>query len=444
MTESIKDYANEHWQDFSDLLRFKTIAAQNLGIKETSDWIAEQFKKLGADTVEKWNDQGGNPVIFAEFKADSDKTVLFYNHYDTQPAEPLDLWNTDPFEPTVKDGTLYARGASDDKGELLFRLVLLQYYKENGGLPVNVKFYVEGEEEIGSSHVRQYLEAHQDQLQADAVIWEGGAKNAEGQLTISGGLRGISCVGLSVATTNTDLHSSKASYAESGAWRLVKALASLRDDTTGKILIDGIYDGVDHLSDAERAALDKVHFDLDEVAKAEGLTRPALTDHPKEALANEPTINIEGITAGYQESGVKTALPRFASAKLDFRLAPSQDPTRVPELVKKQLEKNGFPDVKVKYLVGQPGYRSDITHPFVKLVSQTAGELYGADGYEYELNSAGAGPAYAFGRLLKLPVLGFGIGNADSHVHGANENVKLSDAGQALTLVDKVLKQFGK
>lgn len=442
MTASIQDYALEHWQNFSDLLRFKTIAAQDLGIQETSDWIFQQFQKLGAANVEKWTDQGGNPVIFAEFSGNSDKTILFYNHYDTQPAEPLDLWDTDPFEPTVKDGTLYVRGASDDKGELLFRLVLLQYYQENGGLPVNVKFYVEGEEEIGSSHVIKYTQAHQDQLQADAVIWEGGAKNAQDQLTITGGLRGISCVELSVSTANTDLHSSKASYAESGAWRLVKALSSLRDDTTGKILIDGIYDGVDKLSDAERAVLDKVNFNLEEVAKAEGLTRPSLTKHPKEALANEPTINIEGITTGYQEAGVKTALPRFASAKLDFRLAPNQDPTRVPELVKKQLEKNGFPDVQVKYLVGQPGFRSDITDPFVKLVSQTAADIYGPDGYEYELNSAGAGPAYAFGRLLKLPVLGFGIGNANSHVHGANENVKLADAGQALTLVDHVLKQF--
>lgn len=444
MSESLQEYTRNHWQDFSDLWRFKTIAAQGIGINETSDWIFDQFKKLGAANVEKWTDQGGNPVIFAEFNGNSDKTVLFYNHYDTQPAEPLDQWDSDPFEPTVKDDTIFVRGASDDKGELLFRLVLLQYYQNHGGLPVNVKFYVEGEEEIGSSHVIKYTQAHKDQLQADAVIWEGGAKNASGKLSINGGLRGISCVELSVATANADLHSSKASYAESAPWRLTKALASLRDDNSGKILIDGIYDDVDQLSPEEKKLIDALDFDAEQVKKAEGLTRPLLTDHPKEALANEPTITIEGITSGYQQEGVKTIVPRFASAKLDFRLAPNQDPTRIPDLVRQQLAKNGFGDIKVKYVVGQPGYRSDVNHPFVKLVNQQAAQVYGADGYQYIPNTFGAGPAYAFGRLLKLPVLSFGIGNANSHVHGANENIRLGDATQAVELLDHVLKSFGK
>ncbi|WP_251547650.1 M20/M25/M40 family metallo-hydrolase [Limosilactobacillus caecicola] len=442
MTESLKEYTFQHWQDFSDLLRFKTIAAQGIGIEATSNWLVEQFKQLGANTVEKWNDQGGNPVIFAEFSGKGDQTVLFYNHYDTQPAEPLDQWDTKPFEPTVIDDTLFARGASDDKGELIFRLTLLKYYQEHGGLPVNVKFYVEGEEEIGSSHVIKYTQAHEDQLQADAVVWEGGAKNAEGQLTITGGLRGISCLELSVTTANTDLHSSKASYAESAPWRLAKALASLRDDHSKKILIDGIYDDVDELTPAEQELIEQINFDPAKVAAAEGLTQPLLTKTPKRDLSNEPTINIEGITAGYQETGVKTVLPRFASAKLDFRLAPNQNPTRIPELVRQQLAKNGFADVKVKYLVGQPGYRSDVTHPFVKLVHRTAQTIYGQDGVEYIPNSFGAGPAYAFGRLLKLPVLSFGLGNANSHVHGANENIRLSDAVQTVTLLDQILQSL--
>lgn len=442
MTELLKEYTLNHWQDFSDLLRFKTIAAQDIGIAETSNWIFQQFKQLGADHVEKWTDQGGNPVIFADFNGNSDRTVLFYNHYDTQPAEPLDQWTTDPFEPTVKDGTLFARGVDDDKGELIFRLTLLKYYQEHGGLPVNVKFYVEGEEEVGSRHVIKYTEAHQQQLQADAVIWEGGAKNAAGQLSITGGLKGISCLELAVTTANADLHSSKAAYAESAPWRLTKALASLRDDTTGQIKIEGLYDDVTALTAAENAFVEQLAFDPTQVAQAEGLTRPLLTAKPKQALANEPTINIEGITAGYQEAGVKTVLPRLATAKLDFRLAPSQDPTRIPDLVRKQLAKNDFEDVKVNYLVGQPGYRSDVQHPFVKLVNESAKAIYGADGVEYVLNSAGAGPAYAFSRLLGLPVLGFGIGNANSRAHGANENIKLNDAVQAVSLLDRVLQQL--
>ena len=444
MTASLTSYIRNHWQDFSDLWRIKTIAAQNIGIDETSDWIVRQFQQLQADRVEKWTDQGGNPVIFAEFQADSPKTVLFYNHYDTQPAEPLDQWHSDPFEPTVRDDSIYVRGASDDKGELIFRLALLKYYQEHGGLPVNVKFYVEGEEEIGSSHVIDYTQAHRDELQADAVIWEGGAKNAQDQLVISGGLRGIACLQLSVTTANADLHSSKASYAESAPWRLTKALSSLRNDQDGHIRVSGIYDDVKPLNDQEKEVLSKQHFAAEEIRQAEGLTRPLLTDQPLLSLTNEPTINIEGITAGYQDAGVKTVLPRTASAKLDFRLAPSQDPTRIAGLIRQQLQENGYDDIKVDYLVGQPGFRSNVNDPFVKLVTQTAAKLYGDDQYEYILNSYGAGPAYAFGRLLQLPVLSFGIGNANSRAHGADENVKISDAVQATSLVDQVLTEFGK
>lgn len=442
MTAEFDNFIQQHWQDFSDLWRFKTIAAQGIGIEETSDYLVKQFQQLHADKVEKWTGQGGNPVIFAEFKADSPKTVLFYNHYDTQPAEPLDQWHSDPFEPTVKDGTIFVRGASDDKGELIFRLTLLKYYQEHGGLPVNVKFYVEGEEEIGSRHVIKYTQAHRDQLQADAVIWEGGAKNAQGKFAISGGLKGIACLQLTATTAATDLHSSKAAYAESAPWRLVKALNSLRGDR-GHIQIAGIYDDVTPLSEQEKAILDQQDFDIDEIKQAEGLTAPLLTDQPLAALTNEPIINIEGITAGYQESGVKTVLPRKALAKLDFRLAPSQEPTRVADLVAQQLKQNGFADVKVEYLVGQPGYRSDPNHPFVQLVNRLAKAAYGDQQTEYVLNSYGAGPAYAFGDLLKLPVLSFGIGNANSHEHGADENVKISDAVQATSLLDQILQELG-
>lgn len=447
MTATLTDlskYASEHWQDFSDLWRFKTIAAQHLGIQETIDWLAKTFKQLGAKTVEVWNDQGGNPVIYAEFAGNSDKTVLFYNHYDTQPADPVDQWDSDPFEPSVRDGKIFVRGAEDDKGELLFRLVLLKYYQEHGGLPVNAKFYVEGEEEIGSSHVVKYTQAHRDQLTADAVIWEGGAKNAAGQLSITGGLRGIACLKLSVSSAKTDLHSSLASYAESAPWRLVKALNSLRDDDDNHIKVAGIYDDVTPLTDEERSLIGKLNFDPQTIIQNARLTRPLLSKQPLIDLANEPTINIEGITAGYQDEGVKTVTPRYASAKLDFRLAPSQDPTRITGLVQKQLEQNGFSDVKAEYLVGQPGFRSDVNHPFIKLVCDTAAEVYGENGYEYVLNSYGAGPAYAFGRLLKLPVLSIGLGYAGAHVHGANENIRLNDAYQALQHLDLVLSRFAE
>ena len=440
----MREYIKEHWQDFSDLLRIKTIAAQHIGIEETSTWVAQAFRNLGAKKVAVWDDQGGNPVVFAEFTGQSDKTILFYNHYDTQPAEPLDQWATDPFAVTVQDDHIFARGIGDDKGDLIFRLAWVKYHQERGDLPVNVKFYVEGEEEIGSSHVVQYTQAHQADLQADAVLWEGGAKNEAEKLAIVGGLRGISCLELTAVSADVDLHSSKASYAESAPWRLVKALNLLRDDQTSRILIPGIYDDVRPLTPAEQQQVATLDFDAAKVIAGEGLKRPLLTDTPRTDLTNQPTITINGITAGYQEEGVKTVLPRLATAKLDFRLAPDQDPQRIPDLVRAYLDQNGFTDIKVEYIVGQKGYRSDVNHPFVGLVCDTAREVYGPDGYQYVLNSFGAGPAYAFGDLLQLPVLGIGIGYAGSNVHGANENVRLTDALQAVEHLELVAQKFAQ
>lgn len=438
---SLTEFAKEHFKDYNEFFELKTIAAQHLNQQKTADWLLAKFKQLKADVVEEWNDHGGPSNVFAEFKADSDKTVLFYNHYDTQPEGDIADWDSDPYRVTVKDGKLIVRGALDDKGELVTRLILIDYLKQTNQLPVNVKFFVEGEEEIGSSHIVEYTNAYRDRLKADLCIWEGGAKNSKGQLVVSGGLKGVSCIEVSVETANTDLHSSQASYAESAPWRLVQGLATLREVGTNRILIDGIYDDVDPISDEEREYVENYEFDSAKITQDSALTRPLLTDDPKLALVNEPTITINGLTSGYQKEGVKTVLPRSAKAKIDFRLSPNQDPERVAELTQKQLIKNGFSDLKVKYLVGQPGYRADITDPVIQLVLQQAKEVYGETGVQYVLNDFVAGPAYAFGNNLGLPLINYGIGNSSSNMHGANENIRFSDIEQILTLHEKVLHE---
>ncbi|CCI86045.1 M20/M25/M40 family metallo-hydrolase [Lactobacillus pasteurii] len=441
---SLTEFARAHFKDYDEFFELKTIAAQHLNQKETADWLIAKFKELKADVVEEWNDHGGPSNIFAEFKADSDKTVLFYNHYDTQPEGDVNDWDSDPYQVTVKDGKLIVRGALDDKGELVTRLILIDYLKQTNQLPVNVKFFVEGEEEIGSSHIVEYTNAYQERLKADLCIWEGGAKNSKGKLVVSGGLKGVSCIEVGVETANTDLHSSQASYAESAPWRLVQGLATLREVGTNRILIDGIYDDVDSISDEEKQYVEGYEFDPDKISQDSELARPLLTDDPKLALVNEPTITINGLTSGYQKEGVKTVLPRFAKAKIDFRLSPNQDPERVAQLTQQQLIKNGFSDLKVKYLVGQPGYRADITDPVIRLVLEQAKEVYGPTGVQYVLNDFVAGPAYAFGRNLGLPLINYGIGNSSSNMHGANENVLFSDIEQVLILHERILREVNK
>ncbi len=439
----IEEYALKHLADHFDYLRIKTIAAQDSGIKQTSDWLVDTFKALGATKTQTWTEPGGNPVIFAEFDAGKEKTVLFYNHYDTQPAEPLERWTSDPFEPVIREDKLFARGVSDDKGELIARLIVVKYFLQKGELPVNVKFIVEGEEEIGSAHLAKCVATHQKELTADVCFWEGGGKNEAEKYQIVGGVRGIVALEIEVETADYDLHSSLASYAESAAWRLVQGLASLRD-TKGNILVADLKTDADELTKTEKKAIVKSPFDKCAVKKASGLKRPFLTKDPKKELVNGITLTINGITTGYQEVGVKTVLPRYAVAKLDCRLTPSQDPRRVAKVIAQQLRKNGFEDLKVKYIVGQKGFRTDITSPFVSKAYQVAKRRYGEDNVCYLPNASGAGPAYVFGDDLGIPVISGGIGYAQSNEHGADENIRLVDFEQFTGYLKELLEEIGK
>lgn len=443
MTDELKQYAYEHRHDFDRLVEFKSVSAKRSELPETAAWIADTFRDLGAQEVEKWTDFGeDNPVVFASFKGQNqDKTILFYNHYDVQPAEPFDEWKTEPFKVTEKDGFFYGRGISDDKGELMYRLTLLKYYKEHGGLPVNVKFFVEGEEEVGSLRTPKYAEKHSEQLSCDACVWEGGGYNNMDHYQVVGGLRGIISFDVEVTTADVDMHSSLASYAESAPWRLVKGLSSLRD-TNGHILIDGFYDTVDKMSPEEEKLAEEQDFNLENAKKAAGLRRTVNDYNPLKELVNMPTISINGLSAGYQGTGVKTVIPRHASAKLDCRLSPHQDPEKMMQLVREQLVKNGFPDLEVHMNLGEPGYRANVNDEFVKLAMDEAKKYYGPE-TKYVLNSAGGGPADMV-KTLGVPTLAIGCGYAGAKVHGPNENIRVKDYTDAVQYLGNLLNAYGK
>lgn len=441
--EAIEQFALDYLPSLEDYLRIPTISAQNKGIRKTVDWVKKAFSDLDAETVEEWHDQGGNPIVFAEFKGNSDQTILFYNHYDVQPPEPLAEWRTEPFEPTIVNGKLFARGVADDKGELMYRLTALRWMKDHGGFPVNMKFFVEGGEEVGSPHVGEYVKAHRDELTADACIWETGGKNEADHFQVIAGLKGIVSFDLHVKTADADIHSSLAAYIDNAAWRLVRALSSLTDEQN-HILIDGFYDDIEPLDMASQAAIDEMDFDADAIRKTYGLKRPFTSADLKRAVVTAPTLTINGLSAGYEGEGLKTIIPKEALAKLDCRLLPGQDPRRIASLIQAQLDKNGYSDVHLHYNLGEDAFHSDLNDPHLKLAKSVAEEVYGTGQVRFVPMMPGGGPAKHFVDALNLPVILIGVNYVGSGPHAPNENIRMHDYQQGVDYLIQLLNAYAR
>ncbi|WP_412989223.1 M20/M25/M40 family metallo-hydrolase [Pediococcus siamensis] len=440
--EDVEEFAQQDMVVQSALLKIPSISAQNKGIEETKTYLMQKFKDLGAKKVEEWHEPGANPVVFAEFSGQADKTVLFYNHYDVQPPEPLEEWRTEPFEPTFADGYLYARGAGDDKGELMSRLSVVSYFQSHGGLPCNLKFFVEGGEEVGSPKVPDFVAHHKAALQTDVCVWEGGDKSSEENYDITTGVKGIVSFDLAVKTADVDIHSSLAAYVDNAAWRLVEALSSLKDSETGEVLVEGFYKDVEGLDESTQRVVETMDFDEETVRRTYGLRRPLVTNDPKYALVNAPTMTVNGLSSGYEGDGVKTIVPKEARAKLDCRLVPSQDPETIFHLVEAQLKKNGYGDVKATFNLGEDAFRSDINDPFVKACVQTAKQVYGQERAKLIPNSAGGGPEKPFFDNLQVPVVSIGVGYAKSGAHAPNENIRVKDYQEGVYYFTELFKNF--
>lgn len=428
--------------------RQPSISAQSLGMQETIQIVLEMIQKAGGAS-QVLSDCGGFPVIYAVFepgpRGNPDKTLLFYNHYDVQPPEPLAEWTMSPFGAEIKDGKLYARGAADNKGDLTVRLQAISILQANGGLPCRVKFMIEGEEEIGSPSLTKYLEKHADLFKADACIWEFGGKSVQEKVEMVAGIKGMCYLQLWCHGADVDIHSSMGAILDNAAWRLVQALASMRT-VDNQILVEGFYDDVEKPSDAlMQTALslpnkDGAYKDL------YGLKRPLITgsENPNLALLFEPTMTICGLESGYTGEGSKTVLPKRAQAKLDCRMVPNQDPDDILRKVRRHLDKHGFSDVEVGLVNGEKAYRSDVTHPFVQQVVETAREAYGTD-VVLSPNSAGTGPMHPFGEFLglDLPIVSTGCGWWNSRAHAPDESIRVADFEQAMHHMILLMQRFG-
>lgn len=447
---SIDSYLENNLQDSLNELMALTaqpsVAAQNLGMAETAQMVAAMLNKRGFET--DLLETGGHPVVFAERPGAGDKTLLIYNHYDVQPAEPLELWTSPPFQPEERDGKLYGRGISDDKGHFVSRLFAIDsLLNELGELPCNVKFILEGEEEIGSVHLPAFVESHQDLLQADACIWEfGGVDHRDIPMQYLG-LRGICYVELSVSTADMDVHSGLGgSLFPNAAWRLVWALGTLKDREE-HIRLPGFYDPIIPPTQREIDLLAALPPVSQEYQDRYGIER-FLQDFPDETALRiagvyQPTCTICGLTSGYQGPGSKTVLPARASAKVDFRLVPGQTPAQVLQQLRDHLDREGFQDIEIKDLGGGPAARTDPDDAFVELVVNTSQDAFG-EKMQLVPMVGGSGPNYAFVETLGLPVVTTGIGYPGGNAHAPDENIRIDLYLKGAKHITRILQAFGQ
>ncbi len=322
----IEANAERFIEELKQLCRQPSIAAQGIGLEEMADLVRTKLKKLGAE-VRLMSVDDGPPVIYGQL-GKGKRTLLFYNHYDVQPPDPLDLWESEPFNPQIREERLYARGVADNKGDLLARLHAVEAYQATfGELPLTIKWFFEGEEEVGSPHLATFAAEHADLLAADGCMWEAGRKDESGRPTIALGLKGIMYLELRAHGAISDLHSSLATIVPNPAWRLVWALSTFKDENDN-ILIDGLMDHVTGPTTAELEMLTAIPFEEEKMRARFGISHFIRGLTGVQALKKhlyEPTCTICGFKAGYIEQGTKTVLPNTAMVKLDFRLVDSWD-----------------------------------------------------------------------------------------------------------------------
>ncbi len=432
--------------ELQEAVRKPSIAAQNVGMEDTAQYFKDLMGSYGIDA--RMIPTKGYPVVYGEVKGKSEKTVLFYNHYDVQPPDPLEEWESDPFGADIRDGKIYGRGVSDNKGNACARIqaigTMLKLRKE---LPLTVKFLIEGEEEIGSPSLSDFVEENTDLLRADYGVWESGYMNPNGRPGIYLGVKGMLYVELAAKGASKDMHSGSATTVPNPAWRLIWALSSIKD-ANEQILIPGFYDDVlpptakeiellkdaiddKELSDEESRQLAR------QKAQSLGLENYLLDlygfDLHKRSLFS-PTANICGLKSGYIGEGQKTVLPSRALAKMDYRLVPDQDPNDILEKLKEHLLRQGFGDIEVRLVSLDYPVKTPAELPVVDAATRAALSVYG-NAPVVSPTQGGSGPMYPFKKHLDLSFVSFGVGYWDSSNHAPNENIRLKDYKSGLKMV---------
>ncbi len=433
-------------EELKEFLRMPSISAREEnpdGFRRCAEWVAEKLREAGAEA--RLMETEGHPVVYAEI-GDGERTLLSYGHYDVQPPEPLDLWESDPFEPSVRDGGIFARGVADDKGDVLARIQALRLYiEEHGPLPFKLKFLIEGEEEIGSPNLAPFVRDNAELFAADACLWESSMKDGEGRPLIFCGTKGMAYVELRTKGASHDLHSMYGGIAPNPVWRLVQALRTIKDEN-GEITLDGLDALADPPSDKDLEAINKIPFDeaaLKASWDVDAFDRDLTDDAALREMLLRPTANIAGIQSGYTGPGTKTIVPSEAFVKMDFRLVSGQSPGPVLELIKSHLRKRGFDDIEVVDLHGVEPAKTPVDSPIVRTAIQSWEDLGVDDSVVYP-TIGGSGPTSLIATELGIPTIMTGsVANTDSRLHAPNEWVLLDDYFRSVGYFSRVFERFG-
>jgi len=429
--------------ELRELCGVPSVSSRHQSIEECASLVASMLRQRGF-VVEVLPTDGGHPVVLGHVTgANPSRRLLFYNHYDVQPPEPLDLWNSPPFDLVERDGAVFARGSKDDKGEFVCRLAALDAVRAvTGFYPCDMVWLAEGEEEIGSPHLPSWIADHWDRLEADAAIWEEGGTEVDETPVVRLGARGLLYVELSVRSIPRDAHSGQANLLPNAAWRLVWALASIKG-LDERVLIPGFYDDVRPPSPRQEelllalpsnAADIRTEFDLAELL---GGTREV------DRAYFSPTCNIAGLVAGHQGEGTKTVIPAQALAKLDFRLVPDQKPNDIVAKLRTHLDVSGFKDVQIETLGAEPPGVTDADASIVKLTAEIGLEIYGKPARITPF-TGGTTPMYLFTER-GIPVVAPGVGwGTKNRAHSPNEFMRLKDFERAARHIARLAIRFAE
>lgn len=446
--EKVSQYIDAHYeefiQDLAKLVRQPSVSARKEGMEQCAEIVERMMRDAGLST-KILPEKEGNPVVYGEIRSDtSEKTLLFYDHYDIQPPEPLDKWISDPFSCELREGRIYGRGVADNKGNTVSRLKAIQAFLETvGSVPVNIKFVVEGEEEIGSPHLAPLIKENKKLLSADAGIWEFGGTDRKGHPLIYLGLKGVLSVELRAQGATRDVHSANAPLIPNPAWRLVWALNTLKNDRDD-ILIDDFFENVEPPSAEEIEYAKAIPFEEEEEKKDLGLWKFINNVTGVDAvrtLLYKPTCTINGLLTGYTGAGSKTVLPNKAMVKLDFRLVPRQMPDEIFGKLVKHLRNHGFKDVEAVMQGSTEPAKTPITEEFVQTVIKSAERVYGKRAVVYP-TSAASGPLHLFRNWLGYPIVSVGCAHAESRGHAPNENIAVEGFAKGTKFIAAIINDF--
>lgn len=453
MTTDYKAYfenlRDQHLNELKDLLTIPSISAlseHKTDVSRAASWIADALTKAGLEHVEIHETQC-HPIIYADYlHAPGKPTVLIYGHYDVQPVDPLHLWETPPFEPSIRDGKLYARGATDDKGQLFLHIKAVEaILKQESTLPVNVKFCIEGEEEVSSPNLPLFLENNQEKLAADVVLISDTSLIEKGKPAISTGLRGLCSLEVSVHTANTDLHSGTFGGGVPNALHaIVSLLASLHDEQ-GRVAVEGFYKGVPELSNEMRAEFEKQNFNEEGLQTDLGLTTLYGEEGYSfvERTGARPTLELNGVYGGFQGEGSKTVIPKEAHAKITCRLVGDQDPQDMLDKIERHLVAHTQPGAKleVKQMEKAFAFNTDPSNPYLQKAADAYEKVYGTRALFTK--DGGSIPIVAtLSHVLEAPAVMMGFGLPDENLHAPNEHFNLENFDQGLLTIVEYLKSI--